>query len=416
MIIIFGRRAYGRVDAHGGEHAHTLFAHLYYVPLFPTSSFWVTGQVGGTPTGVRIPLHGRSVLAAYLRVWAPILAFAQLAVVPPVLAVPLALALLGLSVWAWRWRSLRGELAVRRSDYNRLAFGFRCEPAAMSPAIRADVGAPLRARWDKLDTKRSPNDVGQYGATGPGEAVTAYGLLALSAAEHGGVDERAAAERILRGVHEVPSAQDSPYREATFPAPADVHAQIASAAATVGAQRAHVVATSLPRARPELVRAKRFAIAAAIVGAVAAGGLIENARALFAPRHVAIADITSSGGAGEFVEISCAKPYSLGDDRVLSEVRNQLFLCSEGDHAILVMASPTAHDLDATLVGRIIPPRGTRQLWLTQLAGTPGLAQVYFVVDSPCGARIEALLASGLALLGLGLGLRGLTLWRRARK
>ena len=70
MFFIWGRRAYGRVDAHGGEHAHTVFYHLYFMPLFPTMSAWNVSP--GRGFGTRWNL--KSVVATYLRMWGPLAA------------------------------------------------------------------------------------------------------------------------------------------------------------------------------------------------------------------------------------------------------------------------------------------------------------------------------------------------------
>jgi hypothetical protein len=70
MIIIFGRRAYGRVEVSGGTFILTEFVHLWYLPIAPTGSHLVLSR---DPTGLcqnlPIRMHGVSVLAAYLRTW-----------------------------------------------------------------------------------------------------------------------------------------------------------------------------------------------------------------------------------------------------------------------------------------------------------------------------------------------------------
>ena len=60
-LIIYGRRPYGRVHQHGGEYAHTTFAHIDFMPLFPIGSFWVTEDRNGQRMGFPIKLLGRSV-------------------------------------------------------------------------------------------------------------------------------------------------------------------------------------------------------------------------------------------------------------------------------------------------------------------------------------------------------------------
>jgi hypothetical protein len=63
-VVIYGRRAYGRVHQHEGEYADTQFAHIDFIPLFPIGSFWVTQDLGnGQRMGFPIKLNGRSVAA-----------------------------------------------------------------------------------------------------------------------------------------------------------------------------------------------------------------------------------------------------------------------------------------------------------------------------------------------------------------
>ena len=42
MIVIWGTRNAGKVDQREGQYALTRFAHVYWLPLFPVSSLWVT--------------------------------------------------------------------------------------------------------------------------------------------------------------------------------------------------------------------------------------------------------------------------------------------------------------------------------------------------------------------------------------
>jgi hypothetical protein len=69
MVVIWGQRMYGRVDRFAGSHIATRFFHLYYLPLIPLSSWLVLEeQAEGRFLGLSIPLSGRSVLLAWLRV------------------------------------------------------------------------------------------------------------------------------------------------------------------------------------------------------------------------------------------------------------------------------------------------------------------------------------------------------------
>ncbi len=432
MIIIFGRRSYGRVDAHGSEYAQTTFAHIYYVPLIPTGSFWVTSEVGNQRTGFSIPLHGKSVAAAYLRVWAPIAAIATLSAAPLVAGVPIALALLGLSAWAWSWRSVRGELAVRRSDFNRLAYGMRCEPSAMSPEVRAQVGANLRARWDRSGAQRSPNDVGKFGATDPGEAVIAYGLLSLSALEHGGRDERDAAERILRGTHDpLPAAEDGPYREGTRPAPAAVHDQIASAAASVEAHSTGAVQAAVAgrkRVQAPVVRAKKFGVAGLVLGLVCFGGVMSTTRALRPVAAGTVSEVVAARGDGDFATLTCAHSDYVGDLQEGSRTTHHVFFCEQADdgaqagasaHKMAVLAGPDVTDLDTLgpITGKLALPGYEDRQWRDEMRNEPGIERLYLTVESVCEARALAIGAWLGLLVALGLGvysIRGVRCARRA--
>src|SRR5579859_390165 len=69
MIIIYGRRMYGRVNVSGPTSVLTEFAHIYYLPIAPIRSHLILSSDAGGLRGVAIPLHGLSVLAAYLRAW-----------------------------------------------------------------------------------------------------------------------------------------------------------------------------------------------------------------------------------------------------------------------------------------------------------------------------------------------------------
>lgn len=70
VIIVGGRRIYGKVEQVGSTFIATTFAYLQFLPLFPTQSHIVVGE--GSPGSwevVNIPMHWKSVLAGYLRAW-----------------------------------------------------------------------------------------------------------------------------------------------------------------------------------------------------------------------------------------------------------------------------------------------------------------------------------------------------------
>jgi hypothetical protein len=72
MFVVFGERMYGKVDRVPGLcYVVTKFAHLNFIPLFPTGGYIVIegsesgGQFRGKPIGVSL----KSVFTGYVRVW-----------------------------------------------------------------------------------------------------------------------------------------------------------------------------------------------------------------------------------------------------------------------------------------------------------------------------------------------------------
>jgi hypothetical protein len=420
MIIIFGRRQYGKVDGCGSEYAHTTFGHLYYMPIIPVSSFWVTHEAGNQRSGYPIPLHGKSVLAAYLRMWGPVAAVIALASGSLTFGVPIAVGIAALSAWAWTWRSIRGAEAVRRTDFNRLAFGMRCEPTVIHAAQRVELEQNLRARWERLGTGRSPNDVGRFGATDPGEAVTAYGLLRLAAISHKGKDEHEAAERILRGMHDKLPAEDGPYREAATPAAADVHEQIAAAAQTIEARRngaANAAAIDAARKKAPGSRARAMIVGSLIMGAVAAGGLLENAVPAFGtPAHGTIPDVIAAHTTGDYVTIDCPKSIVAGELAEGSHTTKRVFICASNDvHLMAVTSSADVETLGTTVTGKLMRAGYEDSSWWSEISSEDSMEPLYLELSDASSERAQAFVCIGLAVAALGLLGFGLHTRRRAK-
>ncbi|HET9991550.1 MAG TPA: hypothetical protein VFQ65_23635 [Kofleriaceae bacterium] len=211
MMIIYGHRSYGRVHGHGGEHAQTQFAHLYYMPLIPMSSFWVTSTHGGSVRGLDIKLSARSVIATYLRWWGPVAAALAFALAPGVLGAVIAAPVVVAVAAAWSWRSVRSARAIRHAEVDRIVFGTRCPPALLTVEKRQDLRRRLDERWSKIGGGRSPEDVVSFGPRSPEEALFAYGLLRLAAVDHRDPAAADGAERILAGIEREPT-EGSPYR------------------------------------------------------------------------------------------------------------------------------------------------------------------------------------------------------------
>ncbi|MDX2087114.1 MAG: hypothetical protein SFX73_04660, partial [Kofleriaceae bacterium] len=273
-VIIYGTRDYGRVDGAGGEYATTRFLHAYFLPLFPTRSTWITGQGPDGPRGHATTLYGKSVAAGYLRVWGPIVGFACLGAGVAnanILCLVGALAALALTAWSWSWRSVRTSREQRRSDYNFVAYGTRCEPRRMPRELRADLKRMLDARWDARQPDRSPNDVAQHGARDAEEAAIAYGLLRLAALRRDGATDDRDADRILDDERVPLGANDGPYR-ATAEAPTSMRHRTLAALVELGlaarAQREPVYTPTVEQRAAQTkrtVRRARFGVAVATI-------------------------------------------------------------------------------------------------------------------------------------------------------
>ena len=72
MYFVCGSGMYGKVDEIPGiGYIQTKFGHLYYLPLVPTSTYFVTEEFGVQILGSTLPLNAKSVLKTYL--WAGLL-------------------------------------------------------------------------------------------------------------------------------------------------------------------------------------------------------------------------------------------------------------------------------------------------------------------------------------------------------
>ena len=181
--LIATRRTHGRVDEHDGEYVETEFTCLgpLPIPLVPVRSFWIVDDRGSQRVGFEIELHHRSVAAAYLRILAPGIAIAVLALWSSSSAAAIAAALFTLSAWSWTWWP-RDAAVRRRSDFDRAAFGSRCDPAAMTDAMHQLLTDQLRLRAGAHAEPRLPDDIVRFGARTPDEALFAYGILRLAGA------------------------------------------------------------------------------------------------------------------------------------------------------------------------------------------------------------------------------------------
>ncbi|HWU87338.1 MAG TPA: hypothetical protein VN253_08685 [Kofleriaceae bacterium] len=221
MIVIYGTRFYGKVDSHGDQYQVTKFFHVYYVPLIPVDTLWVTRPLADGYQGHAVRLSGRSVLAGYARVWGPLAALIALSAGGAAGAV--AAAVLGaLCALSWTWRSQRDPRERRRSDFHLLACGTRCDPLRMPHRLASEIQGHVAECWAQVADGRTPEDVARLGAANLKQAVFAYASLRLAARlapREPASTARAASERVLDAIKDVDETalEGGPYRAAGQP-------------------------------------------------------------------------------------------------------------------------------------------------------------------------------------------------------
>lgn len=214
MLVIYGTRFYGEVDSYGGQRQLTRFFHIYYMPLLPVDTLWVTRDLDEGHSGHPVKMSGRSLLAGYTRVWGPVAAIGAF-LAGSVSGMVIAGALVALSVWTWSWRSVRSAREQRRSDFHLLAFGTRCDPLKMDDDLASTLQNHVSERWAEVADGNSPEDIARLGAATPAQAVLAYASLRLAARLAPGDDARRsldASERVLDAIKDRPTLDGGPYR------------------------------------------------------------------------------------------------------------------------------------------------------------------------------------------------------------
>ena len=433
MIIVFGHRGYGRVDEWGGEYAQTRFAHVYYMPIFPVGSQWITVDGQGRPIGLKIGAHGRSIAATYLRLWAPLIALACFAAVPGLVTGILAAALCAASAYAWSWRVLRGTLTRRRSDFRLLAFGARCDPGRLPLETRAVLKQSLEVRHARLPEQRPLEDVARFGARSLDEAVIAYGLLELAALEHRGGDERAATDRLLAGKHEVAPTGEGPYREHAGGQAGEIplHEQVAATAARV-AEQARGVAPHTADSFWDQPLVPRMIVGG--LAFVALLGLVANGSALRSPEKIGVAGLEQDAPVGDRVAMTCDAIVDLGvvvqpgaedvaqpDDIVVRSAdvpTDHVFVCKLGARQLVVTSDPAVQTLPAHVVGALHARVESTWTWPKDLASDAATLPLYLDVRDNHEEVVLAIasLVAGAAALGLGVLFAVRRLRRRRRR
>jgi hypothetical protein len=186
MVIIYGSKMYGRIQRCGTTYMGTLFAHIYWMPLFPLGSKLVLQENGdGTYRFIPAGLDWRSTLAAYLRSWGVIGAMfalwfgidemqrADVDTVDSLLTLAASLFLVACAVGAWVWL---GRLSSDEKGH-RLAYqDFAGHP--IDVAMMREAREPLRHRLYAHVVERARGLVsGGYRTTV--DPATQWGAIAL---------------------------------------------------------------------------------------------------------------------------------------------------------------------------------------------------------------------------------------------
>lgn len=216
MFVVWGTRNAGKVDQRDGQYALTRFAHVYWLPLFPTSAVWVTSE----GVGHDMKLSGKSVVAGYARTWALVAGVAGVIGFGGPLAFAAAIAAVALGALSLSWTNVVTDSAKRRSDLNQLAFGTRCEPKLLPAPLVETLTVEAKDRWASVSDGQSPGDVARFGTDDLERAAAAYGVLrltALSLPKAQADEAEADAKRIADGAREkLQVTEGGPYRSAAI--------------------------------------------------------------------------------------------------------------------------------------------------------------------------------------------------------
>lgn len=243
-------RVFGKVDEYGGELAASTFWHLWFLPLIPTGSVWIS-STAGRAMAHPIRWHWRSIAAAYLRTWVPFVWFFGFAADT---SGGYATAGIGvvLCAWSWTWRMAHRRRAQLRSDFDLVALGSQCPPERM---LRAEI-QPLLARKQaaiaELSGDRTPEDIARFGSASVDELLAAYAVLRLVSTQRlPSGPWRLAAQRIIDGRHDTPDSSEGVFRASAAPTgprlTADQLAERVRARALQLRARAVIAADDVPR-------------------------------------------------------------------------------------------------------------------------------------------------------------------------
>jgi hypothetical protein len=323
-------------------------------------------------------------------------------------ATVLAIALAALSAWSWMWGPRRGALARRRSDFDRVALGSRCDPAWMPDDMRRRLSRTLESQLARLPDARPPDDVARFGARNLDEAILAYGLLRLNTVEHRAA--AAAADRLLASTFDELPSEGGPYRERLASSVPQLGAAISAAArAQAEAARSRSAAKQRWAGWLWLELAGLLCLTPTLVGAVV------MLFSLVVPHTLDPRELAGTHASIGQVIVRCDQvPEGNWQVRKYDAPVQRVDLCWLGDR-ILPVVSGAYDSIDSSTVRgelRWISAARRRGTWAEQLDRHPEVdVRAYdMYLDRDADSRTEIVIGVGFCL-AIGVGWR---LWIRA--
>jgi hypothetical protein len=425
------KRVFGKVDEYGGELAASTFVHLFRLPLIPTGSVWLTADDDGF-RAQPIKLHLRSVVAAYLRTWVPLLWWFAFSV-DSTLGYAVAAAALAACCWTWTWRMTHRLNVQRQNDFDLVALGTQCPPQRMPANDLHQLLTQQKANFARVTTERNPDDIARFGSSNADELLAAYGLLRL----HGTLtpmsasDARFAAMRILNGRHEPANSEHGVFRSTADRLAGDVLGpdQLAANVAVQANKLRSATVLRAQHAPKTFVQKVMWGGAHQLVGyAVLALGLFGGTIGMLGVRDPDTYDFVSErtlrntiGNGKTQYRIVCeewiefAKASDIDDD--VGDVR----LCRVGKKLLPVLSKNGEGIHGNTVRGRLQPRHVMRvnAAWEQQLVADGRLDaqtfQVYLVTDVL--SHVGQIVLAGTCMLGsLGLCVMWIRVRRQRRK
>lgn len=159
MAIRIGTMFMGEVDAVGSQSIQTKFFVLG-VPLLPLGSFYFTSP----GRGIEIPIHGKSVLAGYLRL---VLGLAAVGLVIRLFVMSswhrdvedwvVAIASVALAIGSIFFLGRLGSVEKARRTVLLARTGLAADPAVLPTHVRHDIERDLRARLEAKELPLRPD-------------------------------------------------------------------------------------------------------------------------------------------------------------------------------------------------------------------------------------------------------------------